>query len=177
MLEGDRRANASRRSATYCRPGAGSSRLGSRGSRRASTAAALGVGALDSGDASAVVPTGQEPLHRLRDPLKAELPSPLGELILVAGDELREVGTEEPLEGTHSPLPVGPGGRRIQGQRKLVCHMRIHSPEERAALLNLVEKGRASPLRRGHGDRLAVPLHAAQELRGFVRLTGVAAEG
>jgi hypothetical protein len=81
------------------------------------------------------------------------------------------------LEGARSPLAVAAGGRRIQRESQLVCHMRIHSPEERAALLNLVERGRASLLRRGHGDRLAVRLHAAQELRGFVRRTGVAAEG
>ena len=93
----------------------------------------LGVRALDSGDASAVVPTGQEPLHRLGDPLEAELLESLGELGLVAGDELREVGTEEPLEGTHSPLPVGPGGHRIQRESQLVCHMNKERPRDRAA--------------------------------------------
>ena len=41
----------------------------------------------------------------------------LSELSLVAGDELGEVGTEEPLEGADSPLAVGAGGRRIQGER------------------------------------------------------------
>jgi hypothetical protein len=94
---------------------------------------AVGVRALDSGDTSAVVPAGQEPLYRLGDPLEAELPESLGELILVAGDELREVGTEEPLEGTYSPLAVGPEGRRVQGQRKLVYHMNKERPRDRAA--------------------------------------------
>ena len=103
---------------------------------------AVGVGALDPGDASAVITAADKALHRLGDPLEAELPESLGELILVAGDELREVGTEEPLEGARSPLVVAAGGRRIQRESQLVCHMRIHSPEERAALLNLVERGR-----------------------------------
>jgi hypothetical protein len=75
---------------------------------------ALGIRALDSGDTTAVVTAGEEPLYRIGDPLEAELAEPLGELGLVAGGELREVRTEEPLERAHSPLVVGAGGRRTK---------------------------------------------------------------
>jgi hypothetical protein len=68
---------------------------------------AVGVGALDSGDAPAIVAAAQKALHRLGDPLEAELPESLGEISLIAGDQLGEVGTEEPLEGACSPLAVG----------------------------------------------------------------------
>ena len=68
---------------------------------------AVGVGKLDSGDAPAIVAAAQKALHRLGDPLEAGLPESLGELSLIAGDELGEVGTEEPLEGACSPLAVG----------------------------------------------------------------------
>ena len=36
--------------------------------------------------------------------------------------------SEEPLEGADSPLAVGGGGRRIQGERQLVCHMKKVGP-------------------------------------------------
>ena len=71
---------------------------------------AVGVCALDSGDTPAIVAAGEEPLHRPVDPLEAELPELLGELGLVAGEELGEVGTEEPLERACSPLAVGARG-------------------------------------------------------------------
>ena len=69
----------------------------------------------------AVVTAVHKAIHRIGDPLQPELPDALGELILVAGDELREVGTEEPLEGARSPLAVAAGGRRIQGERERAC--------------------------------------------------------
>jgi len=75
---------------------------------------AFGVCALDPGDATAVVTAGEEPFYRIGDPLEAELAEPLGELGLVAGGELREVRTEEPLERAHSPLAVGAGRRQVQ---------------------------------------------------------------
>ena len=50
---------------------------------------AFRIGALDPGDALLVVPAVQEPLHRFDDALKAERSQALGELGLMAGDELR----------------------------------------------------------------------------------------
>jgi len=94
---------------------------------------AIGVGAADAGHALVIVAAVQKALHRLGDPLEAELPESLGELSLIAGDELGEVGTEEPLEGARSPLAVGAEGRRIQEERQLVCHMKKDGPEERGA--------------------------------------------
>ena len=94
---------------------------------------AVGVGALDPGDTPAVVAAAQKALHCLGDPLQAELSESLGELSLVAGDELGEVGAEQPLERADSPLAVGAGGRRIQGQRQLVGHRKEDGPKERDA--------------------------------------------
>ena len=76
--------------------------------------AAVGVGTVDSCDTPAVVTATQKALHRLGDPLEAELSESLGELSVIAGDQLGEVGTEKPLEGARSPLAAGAGGRRIQ---------------------------------------------------------------
>ena len=64
---------------------------------------AVGVGALDSGDALGEVAAAQKALHRLGDPLEAELAGPLGELRLIAGDELGEEGTEELFLGELAP--------------------------------------------------------------------------
>ena len=78
--------------------------------------------------------------------LKAELAEPLGELRLIAGDELGEVGTEELLEGARSPLAVGAGGRCIQAERQLVAHMEKDGPEERGAFtLALLENPEEVP--------------------------------
>ena len=55
---------------------------------------AVGVRALDSGDTSTVVTAAQKALHCLGDPLQPELSESPGELGLVAGDELGEVGAE-----------------------------------------------------------------------------------
>jgi len=68
---------------------------------------AVGVTALDASDTLAIVAAGEEPLHRPADPLEAELPALFGELGLVAGEELGEVGTEEPLDRAFPPLAVG----------------------------------------------------------------------
>ena len=94
---------------------------------------AVRVGTLDPGHTSAVVTAGEEPLHSPGDPLEAELSEAFCELGLVAGDELREVGTEEPLERTHSPLAVAAGGRRIQRESQLVCHMKIRRERKSVA--------------------------------------------
>jgi hypothetical protein len=94
---------------------------------------AIRVCTLDSGDAPAIVTAGQEALNRLADPLETELPELLGELGLVAGEEFGEVSAEEPLERACSPLAVGARGRRIQGQRQLVCHALLDDPPLRAA--------------------------------------------
>ena len=67
-----------------------------------------------------VVAAGKKACRHAGDTFQAELPESLGELILVAGDELREVGTEEPLEGARSPLAAAAGGRRIQRESQLV---------------------------------------------------------
>jgi hypothetical protein len=98
---------------------------------------AVGVGALDSGGTPAVVTAAHKAIHRLGDPRQSELPEALGELILVAGDEPCEVGTEASLEGARSPLSVAAGGRRIQRERQLVCHMNIDGRKERAAFTPL----------------------------------------
>ena len=91
------------------------------------------VRASDTGDAPAIVATGEEPLHGLRDPLKAELPEAFGELGIVTSDELGEVISEEPLEGARASLAVGPRRGRIQREGELVGHKEIHAPEGRVA--------------------------------------------
>ena len=120
---------------------------------------AVGVGALDSGDTPAVVTAAHKAIHRIGDPLQPELPEALGELSLIAGDELGEVGTEKPLEGARSPLAVAAGGRRIQGERQLVCHMSIDGRKERAAFTpraperhenkSRISQSSRSPMRKG----------------------------
>jgi hypothetical protein len=58
---------------------------------------------------------------------------PPGELRLVEGEELGEVGAEESLQRVPSPLAVYARGRRIQGQRELVYHAMLDDPPLRAA--------------------------------------------
>ena len=68
---------------------------------------AVWVGALNPGNAPAVVAAAQKALRCLGDPLQPELSESLGELSLIAGDELGEVGAEQPLQRADSPLVVG----------------------------------------------------------------------
>jgi len=75
---------------------------------------------VDSGDTLAVVATRDGALDGLREALQAGLPEALGELSLVASDELGEVSSEEPLERARASLAVGPGRRRVQTEGELV---------------------------------------------------------
>jgi hypothetical protein len=107
---------------------------------------AVWVGALNPGNTPAVVAAAQKALHCLGDPLQPELSESLGELSLIAGDELGEVGAEQPLQRADSPLVVDAGGRRIQAERQLVAHMEKDGPEERGAFtLALLENPEEVP--------------------------------
>jgi hypothetical protein len=53
---------------------------------------------------------------------QAVLAQPCGELNVVSPEEVGKMGGEEPLQRACAPLAVGARGRRIQGQRQLVCH-------------------------------------------------------
>jgi hypothetical protein len=91
---------------------------------------AVWVGALNPGSTPAVVAAA---LHCLGDPLQPELFESLGELSLITGDELGEVGAEQPPQRADSPLVAGAGGRRNQGQRQLVGHRKEYGLKERDA--------------------------------------------
>jgi hypothetical protein len=94
---------------------------------------AVWVGALNPGNTPAVVAAAQKALHCLGDPLQPELSESLGELSLITGDELGEVGAEQPLQRADSPLAVGAGGGRNQGQGQLVGHRKEDGPKKRDA--------------------------------------------
>jgi len=99
---------------------------------------ALGVRALDPGDALGVVPATQEPFHRLRDALLPVLAESYGELRVVLSGQLGEMGAEKPLQRACAPRAVSARGCRFQGQRELVCHVWIDGPTVRAASLPLL---------------------------------------
>ena len=54
-----------------------------------------------------------------------------------------------------SPLAVGAGGRRIQAERQLVCHMEKDGPEERGAFTLVHPCRERQP--RGEGGSQATP--------------------
>jgi len=88
---------------------------------------AVGVRALDSGDTSEVVTAGEEPLHRLGDPLEAELPEPLGELGLVARAELGGSG-----RGTAPAANLYPAGGRSRAAHPGIAPVDRPHGEKRA---------------------------------------------
>jgi len=81
---------------------------------------------LNPRDALGVVPAVQEPLQ------------PGGIRALISCAELREVGTEQPLQRVGAPLAVCAGRRRIQREGQLVCHKSRKRLKETAACCSRV---------------------------------------
>ncbi len=94
---------------------------------------AVWVGALNPGTTPSVVAAARKALHCLGEPLQPELSQSLGELSLITDGELGEVGAEQLPQRADSPLVVGAGGRRNQGQRQLVGHRKEDGPKKRDA--------------------------------------------
>jgi len=123
---------------------------------------AVWVGALNPGNTPAVVAAAQKALHCLGDPLQPEPSESLGELSLITGDELGEVGAEQPLQRADSPLVVGAGGRRNQGQRQLVGHRKEDGLKERDAFPTRLS---VSPIAATCAERRALKVVSSSGIR------------
>jgi hypothetical protein len=101
---------------------AGRTRIGTLGSRRASAAAAQGIGALDARDALGVIPATEELLCDAGDTGQAEQAELLRVTLLVELGKLGEMAAKNQLKRTCAPLGIWLVRAREKGRWRCLRH-------------------------------------------------------